>query len=153
MDYSGEVTKSTAHFDVGGQSTVSEHRTGGECSEGAPDSVTDVGDHFDFDVLFTVRKTTATEPSVSHCIENSVRRKGRRKRNSKPFGEIHRKIGMSRKKVNINLTPVAQPRRFEEGLPVYKSFGNFSDLSCGQIPSEEQSRAPGKCPFDCWCCF
>jgi hypothetical protein len=47
--------------------------------------------------------------------------------------------------------PVNEPRRFEEGLPVFKSYGDFSDVSCGQAPPKDAK--PGKCPFDCWCCF
>ena len=46
---------------------------------------------------------------------------------------------------------VDRPRRFQDGLPVYKSYGGFSDIACGQTaPKDTQG---GKCPFDCWCCF
>ena len=56
-------------------------------------------------------------------------------------------------------TPVDKPRRFEDGLPVYKSYGDFSDMKAGQCDDANgKKRGPngepgGDCPFDCWCCF
>ena len=56
-------------------------------------------------------------------------------------------------------TPVDKPRRYEDGLPVYKSYGDFSDMKAGQCDDGNgKKRGPngepgGDCPFDCWCCF
>ena len=35
-------------------------------------------------------------------------------------------------------TPVDKPRRFEDGLPVYKSYGDFSDMKAGQCDDGER---------------
>jgi hypothetical protein len=68
------------------------------------------------------------------------------------------------------------PRRFQDGLPVFKSFDGFSDFAGVRSPrvvaparlraprltrvalqaqagKAEKTGKPGKCPFDCWCCF
>ena len=59
-----------------------------------------------------------------------------------------------RKRDAPEFVPVNAPRRFEDGLPVYKSYDDFSDISCGQAPpASEKGKPKGKCPFDCWCCF
>ena len=56
-------------------------------------------------------------------------------------------------------TPIDKPRRYEDGLPVYKSYGDFSDMKAGQCDDGNgKKRGPngepgGDCPFDCWCCF
>jgi hypothetical protein len=39
----------------------------------------------------------------------------------------------------------------EDGLPVFKSYDNFSDMACGQIAPKDGPA--GKCPFECWCCY
>lgn len=56
--------------------------------------------------------------------------------------------------------PVEKPRRVEEGLPVYKSYDDFTDMKHGQQKVDSRGRVlgpngepGGKCPFDCWCCF
>jgi len=53
------------------------------------------------------------------------------------------------KRQTAEFTPVEKPRRFEDGLPVYKSYGDFSDMKAGQNVGE----SGGACPFDCNCCF
>ena len=57
-------------------------------------------------------------------------------------------------------TPVDKPRRMEDGLPVYKSYDDFTDMKHGQQKVDSKGRVlgpngepGGKCPFDCWCCF
>jgi hypothetical protein len=57
-------------------------------------------------------------------------------------------------------TPVDKPRRIEDGLPVYKSYDDFTDMKHGQQKVDSKGRVlgpngepGGKCPFDCWCCF
>jgi hypothetical protein len=52
---------------------------------------------------------------------------------------------------HVEFVPVNQPRRFQDGLPVYKSYDDFSDVSCGQVAPTGAKN--GKCPFECWCCF
>ena len=58
--------------------------------------------------------------------------------------------------------PVEKARRFEDGLPVYKSYGDFTDMRHGQegagVDGKGRKLGPngepaGDCPFDCWCCF
>ena len=56
--------------------------------------------------------------------------------------------------------PVEKPRRLKDGLPVYKSYGDFTDMKHGQQKMGKNGRVlgpngeeGGKCPFDCWCCF
>lgn len=53
------------------------------------------------------------------------------------------------KRTTAEFTPVDKPRRFEDGLPVYKSYGDFSDMKAGQVVDDNG----GPCPFDCNCCF
>ena len=57
-------------------------------------------------------------------------------------------------------TPVDKPRRMEDGLPVYKSYDDFTDMKHGQQKLDSKGRVVGpngepggNCPFDCWCCF
>ena len=57
-------------------------------------------------------------------------------------------------------TPVDKPRRIEDGLPVYKSYDDFTDMKHGQQKLDSKGRVVGpngepggNCPFDCWCCF
>ena len=57
-------------------------------------------------------------------------------------------------------TPVDKPRRMEDGLPVYKSYDDFTDMKHGQQKLDRKGRVAGpngepggNCPFDCWCCF
>lgn len=63
------------------------------------------------------------------------------------------------KRVTPEFTPVDKPRRFEDGLPVYKSYDDFSDMAAGQLVGENGKKLGpngepgGDCPFDCWCCF
>jgi hypothetical protein len=63
------------------------------------------------------------------------------------------------KRVTPEFTPVDKPRRFEDGLPVFKSYDDFSDMAAGQLVGENGKKLGpngepgGDCPFDCWCCF
>jgi len=57
-------------------------------------------------------------------------------------------------------TSVDKPRRIEDGLPVYKSYDDFTDMKHGQQKLDSKGRVVGpngepggNCPFDCWCCF
>ena len=57
------------------------------------------------------------------------------------------------KRLAPEFVPVDKPRRFEDGLPVYKSYDDFTDMAAGQqIPKDAKDKG-GACPFDCWCCF
>jgi len=66
------------------------------------------------------------------------------------------------KRTKPEFVPVEKARRFEDGLPVYKSYGDFTDMRHGQegAGTDEKGRKlgpngepAGDCPFDCWCCF
>lgn len=48
------------------------------------------------------------------------------------------------------IVPVSAPRRFQDGLPVFKSFDSFSDFAADAAAAGVKG---GKCPFDCACCF
>ena len=66
------------------------------------------------------------------------------------------------KRTTPEFVPVEKARRFEDGLPVYKSYGDFTDMRHGQegagVDEKGRKLGPngepaGDCPFDCWCCF
>ena len=102
------------------------------------------------------QSSSATDFDLELLFKNrgNLKRKGALKSaNGREHFDKNSSLGLKSRKrpCSRELVPAAQPRRFDEGLPVYKSFGNFSDLSYGQRSSQE--KPDGQCPFDCWCCF
>ena len=103
---------------------------------------------FDLDTIFKDGKVSRRCKETSRDATNL-----RRMRVEDQASEEEKQGKQSKRKHKVSpLLPVSRPRRFEDGLPVYKSFEDFSDLSHGRIPPRN-GRANGKCPFDCWCCF
>ena len=106
-------------------------------------------DSFDIESLFKRGKEikkTADAGRIQHAAAFFERAQRVQKKTIGARGHTRKR----RKDVD-ELVPVDKPRRFEDGLPVYKSYEGFSDIACGQVPPD--SRQGGKCPFDCWCCF
>ena len=106
---------------------------------------------FDLDIIFKDRKASRRQKEATQAAMKPRRLEGTSHRevdtcHLKPNGESKRK-----RKV-FDISPVSRPRRYEDGLPVYKSFEDFSDLSHGQNPPKN-GNTDGKYPFDCWCCF
>jgi len=110
------------------------------------------GDDFDVDALFGAAK----KRKQATTSEVKVRKEEERVRVLLP-GQKKPK----QKRTTAEFTPVDKPRRFEDGLPVYKSYGDFSDMHAGQNGGgyDEKGRKlgpkgepAGDCPFDCWCC-
>jgi hypothetical protein len=122
------------------------------------------GGDFDLDALFSKGKAVkkvkdaaaAAEAAAEAALENEKdKRQG--KDNAKDANRVllpGEKKPKKKVAEHIEFVPVAAPRRFEEGLPVFKSYGDFSDMSCGQVaPEKDKGKPAGKCPFECWCCF
>ena len=108
------------------------------------------GGDFDLDALFSKGKAVKKVKDAEAAAEAAAaaeKEKGKEKDRVLLPGQKKKKG----KRENPEFVPVAAPRRFEDGLPVYKSYGDFSDMSCGQVAPKD--KPPGKCPFDCWCCF
>ena len=106
-------------------------------------------DSFDIESLFKRSKEikkTADAGRIQHAAAFFERAQRVQKKTIGARGHTRK-----RRKDADELVPVDKPRRFEDGLPVYKSYEGFSDIACGQVPPD--SRQGGKCPFDCWCCF
>lgn len=110
------------------------------------------GDDFDVDALFGAAK----KRKRAMTSEPKVKKEEERVRVLLP-GQKKPK----QKRTTAEFTPVDKPRRFEDGLPVYKSYGDFSDMHAGQdgggYDDKGRKLGPngepaGDCPFDCWCC-
>jgi hypothetical protein len=104
----------------------------------------------DIDALFAKLPSKRADPKVAGAVaKRSAERpapKERSVRERKPRGEGEYFLETGEK-----LVAVSQPRRFQDGLPVYKSFDGFSDLKASNVlPPTFKA---GKCPFDCDCCF
>ena len=97
-------------------------------------------DGFDVDDLFKGAKARSTKPvKASVKAEKAPAIRVLLPGQKKP----------KQKRTTAEFTPVDKPRRFEDGLPVYKSYGDFSDMKAGQVIEDNG----GACPFDCNCCF
>jgi len=97
-------------------------------------------DGFDVDDLFKGAKARSTKPAkASVKAEKAPTIRVLLPGQKKP----------KQKRTTAEFTPVDKPRRFEDGLPVYKSYGDFSDMKAGQVIEDNG----GACPFDCNCCF
>ena len=129
-------------------------------------SVSDIDDIFGK----VVKKQTTTKSGGDTGGKNN--KKSKKTGNSAKEKEGHVKIllpGQKKpkgKRVNSKgeevpeFTPVDKPRRIEDGLPVYKSYDDFTDMKHGQQKLDSKGRVVGpngepggNCPFDCWCCF
>lgn len=108
------------------------------------------GGDFDLDALFSKgkQKKAKTDAALAAAEAARVEKEGPTER-ARVLLPGQKKPKQQREKPEF--TPVNVPRRFEDGLPVYKSYGDFSDVSCGQVAPKNGK--PGKCPFECWCCF
>ena len=87
---------------------------------------------FDLDIIFKDRKASRRQKEATRAAMKPRRLEGTSHRevdtcHIKPGGESKRK-----RKV-FDISPVSRPRRYEDGLPVYKSFEDFSDLYTGKI--------------------
>ena len=112
-------------------------------------------DGFDVDALFGAAKAKK-RARVADAV-TSASRTEERIRVLLP-GEKRRK----QKRTTAEFTPVDKPRRTEDGLPVFKSYDDFTDMKAGQdgggVDERGRKLGPngepgGECPFDCWCCF
>ena len=139
---------------MGATSAPSSARGGGAGKKGAMTARAREGggDDFDVDALFGAAK----KRKQATMSEVKVKKEEERVRVLLP-GQKKPK----QKRMTAEFTPVDKPRRFEDGLPVYKSYGNFSDMHAGQDGGgyDEKGRKlgpngepAGDCPFDCWCC-
>mmetsp|Transcript_6184 Transcript_6184/g.15782 ORF Transcript_6184/g.15782 Transcript_6184/m.15782 type:complete len:176 (-) Transcript_6184:592-1119(-) len=111
----------------------------------------DGGGDFDLDALFSKGKAVKKQKDavVADKAAVAATTAARDALKERPLLPGQKKSKGKRDKPEFE--PVAQPRRFEDGLPVYKSYGDFSDMSFGQTATKD--KPPGKCPFECWCCF
>jgi hypothetical protein len=108
------------------------------------------GVDFDLDALFRKGKAAKAKTDAALAAAEAARaeKEGAREKDRVLLPGQKKK---KQKREAPEFVPVNVPRRFEDGLPVYKSYGDFSDVSCGQKPPKDAK--PGKCPFECWCCF
>lgn len=108
------------------------------------------GGDFDLDALFSKGKAAKAKVDAAAAAAEAARleKEGRKEKDRVLLPGQKKK---KQKREAPEFVPVNEPRRFEDGLPVYKSYGDFSDVSCGQAPPKDAK--PGKCPFECWCCF
>jgi|AntAceMinimDraft_5_1070358.scaffolds.fasta_scaffold72259_1 hypothetical protein len=114
---------------------------------------------FDLNALFSKGKATKKVKDAAVAAEAAAEAVAAEKEGGNERGREREKDRVllpgqkkpKQKRENPEFVPVAAPRRMEEGLPVFKSYGDFSDMACGQVAPKD---APvGKCPFECWCCF
>lgn len=108
------------------------------------------GEDFDLDALFSKGKAAKAKVDAAKAAEAAAKAE-KEKPKEKDRILLPGQKKKKQKRENPEFVPVNKPRRYEDGLPVYKSYDDFSDLSCGQIPPK--GKEAGKCPFDCWCCF
>ena len=130
--------------------TSSKGKLSGSAKSGPPTtSAKDSGD-FDLDALFSKGKAAKAKVDAAAAAAEAARveKEGPKEKDRVLLPGQKKK---KQKREAPEFVPVSEPRRFEDGLPVYKSYGDFSDVSCGQVPPKDAK--PGKCPFDCWCCF
>ena len=108
---------------------------------------------FDLDALFSAGKKVKARTDAKRAAE-AAEAEAARPPKEKDRVLLPGQKKKKRKRDAPEFVPVNAPRRFEDGLPVYKSYDDFSDISCGQAPpASEKGKPKGKCPFDCWCCF
>ena len=91
------------------------------------------GEDFDLDALFSKGKAAKAKVDAAKAAEAAAKAE-KEKPKEKDRILLPGQKKKKQKRENPEFVPVNKPRRYEEGLPVYKSYDDFSDMSCGQIP-------------------
>jgi len=158
----------------GKNAVASTRRWSGQGDGGAREGANDDGaDDFDVDALFG--KAKKAKKKSADAVEEAARRSSGGAGGARVGAGAGAGTGSTagarvvllpgqkkpkQKRATPEFTPVEKPRRFEDGLPVYKSYDDFSDMAHGQagVGGDGKKLGPngepgGECPFDCWCCF
>ena len=99
------------------------------------------GGDFDLDALFSKGKAAKAKVDAAAAAAEAARleEEGPKEKDRVLLPGQKKK---KQKREAPEFVPVNEPRRFEEGLPVFKSYGDFSDVSCGQAPPKDPLQTP-----------
>jgi hypothetical protein len=123
--------------------TSSKGKLSGDAKSGPPTtSAKDSGD-FDLDALFSKGKAAKAKVDAAAAAAEAARveKEGPKEKDRVLLPGQKKK---KQKREAPEFVPVSEPRRFEDGLPVYKSYGDFSDVS----PSPESARSTAGVAFE-----